>query len=291
MASVQVTSSQGASAAPSPAAVAALERAAAAENFPVASWLLPKAQRAQVVAFYRYARSADDAADDAEATPDTRLARVATLEHELLTGEGSGPGAALHHALCDTDPAATAAALKLLGAFRRDAGGIACTDWADLMDYCDASAAPVGRFLLVIHGEDAATYAPSDALCAALQVLNHLQDMGDDYRDLGRRYLPGDWMAEAGAKDADLTAPALPPALAEVMGRTLDATDDLLRAAAPLPGLIRARGLRGQAAATLALANRLAILLRKGDPLAGRVALRRADFVKAGARGLWAALT
>ena len=268
-----------------------LDRAARRENFPVASRLLPPHARGKVVAFYRFARAADDIADDPDASPEAKLGRLDAFGRGLSGQDGKGPAAALRRALDDgrtpSDATALAAAGELLVAFRRDAGGIACADWADLMAYCDVSAAPVGRFLLAVHGEDAVTHGPSDALCAALQVLNHLQDIAEDHRDLGRRYLPGDWMAAEGAADADLVGPALTPALRRVVDRTLEATDALLTEAAPLPTLIASRGLRMQAAATVALARRLHALLRRGDPLAWRVALRRADFARAGLSSLW----
>jgi squalene synthase HpnC len=271
---------------------APLDRAAAFENFPVASRLLAPRARRKVVAFYNYARAADDAADDPALTPARRVAALRALEAGLTCGRGDPRGVALAHALdgrSADDRRARDAARALMGAFHRDANGIQCADWADLMDYCDASAVPVGRFLLAVHGEGPAPEGPSDALCAALQVLNHLQDIAEDRRRLGRRYLPGDWMAAAGAGSEDLTAPRCSPALRAVIDRTLDATDALLVRAAPLPGRIRSRGLRAQAAATLALARRLAARLRAGDPLAGRVAPGRGDFLAAGLAGLWAA--
>ncbi|WP_055664499.1 squalene/phytoene synthase family protein [Jannaschia seosinensis] len=282
---------RSAAAARNPAA--RLVDAARGENFPVASRLIPKRLRGRVVAFYNYARAADDAADDPWKTPEQRLERLADLERGLLEGTAANPGATLRRALADgsapADAAALAASRDLLVAFRRDAGGIACADWDDLQTYCTFSARPVGRFLLAIHEEAADTHAPSDALCDALQVLNHLQDIAADRRDLGRRYLPGEWMAGAGASDDDLTRDALTPGLRQVVDRTLDACDELLSRAAPLPGRIAARGLRGQATATLALANRLSRRLRAGDPLADRIAPSRTDFLRAGLAGLWAA--
>ena len=272
------------------------DAAAGSENFPVASRLLAPRLRGAVVAFYRFARSADDLADDPALPPARRRAGLLALELGLsgVAVPGGATGLALRGALGDEMPqadAARAAAAALMAAFHRDsAGPTRCADWADLMGYCRASAAPVGRFLLAIHDEGPAPRAPSDALCAALQVLNHLQDLGADWRDHGRRYLPGDWMAAEGAAGADLGAPALTPALARVVARTLEATDALLDDAAPLPGRIAARGLRAQAAATLALARRLRARLGAADPLAGRVALGRGDFARAGLRGLGALL-
>ncbi len=82
--------------------------------------------------------------------------------------------------------------LDLLAAFRRDVTQNRYADWADLMGYCRLSACPVGRFMLDVHGERHATWPASDALCSALQVINHLQDCGEDYRQLDRVYVPED---------------------------------------------------------------------------------------------------
>ncbi|MEM7488365.1 MAG: squalene/phytoene synthase family protein [Pseudomonadota bacterium] len=269
-----------------------LDAAAKRENFPVASRLLSPPLRSRVVAFYRYARTADDIADDPALGTVAKLDGLQALEDGL---RGLGPdnsGTVLRRALDGSgngrDAEALAAARDLLTAFRRDAEGIACADWADLMSYCDASAVPVGRFLLAIHGEDARSRDPSDALCAALQVLNHLQDLKADWVALERRYLPADWMVACGATDADLARDAATPELRAAIDRTLDATDDLIARAAPLPGAIAARGLRAQAAATLDVARRLSARLRRADPLAGHVALRRGDLVRVTLAGLWA---
>ena len=80
----------------------------------------------------------------------------------------------------------------LLVAFRRDATKLRYADWEDLLDYCRYSAMPVGRHVLDLHGEANDTWAPSDALCSSLQVLNHLQDCAKDLQELDRCYLPQD---------------------------------------------------------------------------------------------------
>ena len=82
--------------------------------------------------------------------------------------------------------------LDLLEAFRRDVTKLRYADWDELMDYCRYSATPVGRFVLDVHGESAPTWPANDALCAALQVINHLQDCAKDYREIDRVYLPLD---------------------------------------------------------------------------------------------------
>src|SRR5208337_1584266 len=89
-------------------------------------------------------------------------------------------------------------ALDLLRAFRMDAVNQRYANWSELMGYCAYSAAPVGRFVLDVHGESEATWAASDALCCALQIINHLQDCAADYRNLDRVYIPKDALASAG---------------------------------------------------------------------------------------------
>ena len=86
-------------------------------------------------------------------------------------------------------------AQDLLAAFKLDVTKLRYRDWDDLIGYCSLSAMPVGRFVLDVHGESRSTWPANDALCAALQIINHLQDCKDDYRDLDRVYIPLDLLA------------------------------------------------------------------------------------------------
>ena len=126
--------------------------------------------------------------------------------------------------------------LDLIAAFKQDAVKLRYRDWDDLMGYCILSAAPVGRYLVDLHGEGRRCYPASDALCNALQVLNHLQDCQADYRDLDRVYLPEPWLAEAGGSVAELGRPRATPAVRRVIDRLLDRTAELVRDARPLAG-------------------------------------------------------
>ena len=170
------------------------------ENFPVASWLIAPHHRPIILAFYRFVRAADDVADHASLPPEEKLALIDRLERSLLGREDSEPaGVALRDALM-LRRLPPRHALDLLSAFRLDVTKHRYVDWDDLMDYCAFSAMPVGRFVLDVHGEARSTWPASDALCAALQVINHLQDCGKDYRDLDRVYIPGDAFAAAGSE-------------------------------------------------------------------------------------------
>ena len=176
------------------------------ENFPVASFLLPRAERAAVLAIYRFARAADDVADEGDAPAAVRLAELDRFERAL-------DGIAAGHAPAEAPFAALAAAVDrhalplepfrdLLSAFRQDVTTHRYATWAALLDYARRSANPVGRLLLRLYGRhDAATTAWSDAICTALQLANFWQDVARDWTK-GRVYLPQEDLARFGVTDA-----------------------------------------------------------------------------------------
>jgi farnesyl-diphosphate farnesyltransferase len=176
----------------------------------------------------------------------------------------------------------------VLHAFRLDATKLRYRDWDDLMEYCRYSASPVGRQLLDLHGETRDTWPPSDALCSALQVLNHLQDCAADYRNLDRVYLPLDDLAAAGCTVEALAARSASAGMRKVIDSLLDRTEELIAMARRLPPRVKARGLRWESAVIVALAARLARRLRRGDPLAMRVKLSKNDFAAAFLTGILA---
>lgn len=262
-------------------------RAAETENFPVGSLLLPAPLRGPVRAFYAVVRAADDIADDPEMRIEDKQAGLDRIEAGL---RGAGAGDPRGHALRDALRAVGRAGLErhaiaMLVAFRADIEARPCESWAELRAYCRSSADPVGRFLLDLHGETGADRDAADALCTALQVLNHLQDLGEDWRDLGRVYLPLDWLRAAGADVGDLGGAVLTPPLRAAVDRALDANAGLLARAATLPRTVRARRLRAEIEVIATLAARLQLRLRRADPLAGRVAPNRGDWLRAGLRG------
>lgn len=262
-------------------------RNAGNENFPVASRLLPAKARPHVLAFYAFARTADDIADAPDLAPDEKLARLKQLSADLESGP-DGVAGALRQSLIETGVTAQHAQ-DLLKAFMRDAVKPTTDDWADLLAYCELSAAPVGRYLIdLMGGLKSGDYAPSDALCAALQILNHIQDVRDDYLELGRVYVPGDWMAAAGVTPEDLAANRASLELRAVLDRMLDGVDALLIQAKPLPRAIKSKALAREAGGILAIARRLSKALRAADPLAGRVELAKPH---AALWFLWGALT
>jgi squalene synthase HpnC len=248
------------------------------ENFPVASRLIRPQHRAPILAFYRFVRAADDVADHASLQPEEKLALLDRLE-AALTGSGPADPEAepLKLALAERK-LSPHHALDLLDAFRLDARKTRYANWSDLMGYCALSAMPVGRFVLNVHGESQTTWAASDAVCAALQVNNHLQDCGKDYRELDRVYLPLDTMHAHGARTDDLGAahasPALRAVIAELAGKTAALLDD----GSSLPDQVVDTRLALEIAAIHQLAVVIAASLQKRDPLSERVHLGKAGF-------------
>jgi farnesyl-diphosphate farnesyltransferase len=247
------------------------------ENFPVGSILVSRRLRPHVHAFYAFARNADDIADSPILTPADKRARLDAMAATLDGSANRSPSAArLRDSLAATG-VSSVHSHELLDAFRQDADTTRYADWDALLAYCRLSAMPVGRHVLDLHGESRDTWPASDALCASLQVLNHVQDCAADLAALDRCYLPLDLLAREGATLDDLRAPATTPALRRVLNALLDRCDTLNLAADPLPRLVRDRRLRLETAVIVGLAARLAGRLRAGDPLATRVKLTRGD--------------
>lgn len=268
-------------------------KGAADENFPVGSWLLPGRLRPHVATYYAFARAADDISDDSELPAPDKVARLARLA-QALRGESPGDEEAFKAHRLRESMAATgvpvAHGLDLLAAFTQDATKLRYASWGELMAYCRLSASPVGRYLLDLHGEDKGHWWASDALCDALQVINHLQDCKADRRTLDRVYLPLDWLAEAGTGVEALDAPAASAALRRVLDRCIDGTEALLAKARHLPGLLRSRHLAAESAIIVRIAERLCAELRRRDPLAERVALTKPQLLSCGLAGAWDAL-
>lgn len=263
-------------------------KVAADENFPVGSWLLPARLRPCIAAFYAFARAADDIADSPALRPDEKLARLNAFGEALQGAPGYGEGYAKAHALREALAAAGQPpkhALDLLAAFSQDATKSRYESWVELMAYCALSANPVGRFLLDLHGEDPTGYAQSDALCSALQILNHLQDCAEDHGDLDRVYIPTDLLTGAGISVDALCEANLRTELRSVIDVMLDGVDKLMMEAHTLPRHLKSRRLAMESSIIIHLANRLSARLRRGDPLAARVALSKWDFVAAGLLG------
>jgi squalene synthase HpnC len=258
------------------------------ENFPVGSFLLPRALRPKVAIFYAYARAIDDIADNPDLASADKIARLDGFDR-ALTGQSDDPAFIKAIRVRET-MAETGDIIRhcrdLIVAFKQDAVKLRYADWTELMGYCAKSAAPVGRFLLDLHGCPRGAYPASDALCHALQVINHLQDCKDDYRRLNRVYLPLDWLGLEGSAVEDLDRPTATPGLRRAFDRCLEATQALLTEARPLPHQLTSRRLAMESSAIIALAEKLTAMLYRSDPIARRVALAKPGFLLVALRGV-----
>jgi squalene synthase HpnC len=248
------------------------------ENFPVASRLIRAEHREPILAFYRFVRTADDVADHATVAPETKLALLDGLQAALEgRGDDDAEAGPLRRVLAERR-LTPRHALDLLDAFRLDVRKLRYADWSELMHYCSLSAMPVGRYVLDVHGEPKTTWAASDPLCAALQVINHLQDCGEDFRNLDRVYLPLDALAQHGTIVEALAAPRASPALRAAIVALTERAEALLADSTPLPAMVRDRRLAFEIAVIQRAAHAIVRRLKAFDPLSERVHLRKADF-------------
>ena len=264
------------------------------ENFPVASRLIAPALRLHVHVFYRCVRAADDIADDPDMAPEQKSLLLKRMDAAL---QGDGPRDAVtapcHDLLVSLAETGVSVehARHLLQAFMMDVTKLRYRNWSELINYCRYSAAPVGRYLLELHGEDISQQPMTDALCIALQILNHVQDCKDDYLALDRVYIPEDWLREAGIGVEALDTPMAGPQLRLVLDRVLERTDQLIADARTGPAWISRTGLKYETAFIIAIAERLSARLKNSDPVKGRVELGKAALALAAASALWRGLT
>jgi hydroxysqualene synthase len=243
------------------------------ENFPVASWIIHPRHRALILAFYNFVRTADDIADHASLGEQEKLGYLDLLEAELLGQGDSQPEAVnLRRALAERSMPPRHA-LDVLVAFRMDVSKLRYENWDEVIHYCRYSAMPVGRFMLDVHGESTSTWAASDALCAGLQINNHLQDCGKDYRNLNRVYLPRDALAAAGASVEELGGARASPALLQCLHSLAGRTEMLLDEGRSLSAGVKDFRLGLEISVIQAFADKIVRLLKVRDPLSQTVHL------------------
>jgi squalene synthase HpnC len=247
------------------------------ENFPVASRLIHPRHRDVILAFYRFARTADDIADHATAGAAEKLRLLEEMRRTVLGESDAEPTAVALRDIMAARRLSPLHAVDLLIAFSRDVTKLRYRDWDDLMDYCRYSAMPVGRFVLDVHGEARTVWPASDALCCALQVVNHLQDCGKDYRNLDRVYIPLDAFAASGIGPEALGEARASPELRGAIATLAERNAILLARAKPFAGQIRDCRLAMEVSVIQRLAEDLNRRLLERDPLSERVHHRKSE--------------
>ncbi|MCB2108688.1 MAG: squalene/phytoene synthase family protein [Rhodobacteraceae bacterium] len=249
----------------------------------MAEWFIARRLRPAVVAYYAFARAADDIADTPSESGDWKVSKLDAMARDMQNSVPETLGGRLR-AVLDSRRIPHSCALDLLVAFKRDAVNSAVTSLDDLSDYCRYSAAPVGRFLLALHN-DYGHEPASDALCEALQILNHVQDCRSDLENMQRCYIPRIWLSEIDISLDDFGNDRNSTARQTLKTRMLDHAAACLFRAENLPRAIGDRRLAAQTNAILRLARRLEKKLRAGDPWQSRIALVPTDWVSAAASG------
>ena len=243
------------------------------ENFPVASFLIHPRHREPILAFYNFVRTADDIADHAALAAPEKLKLLDRLDAGLTGANDDDAVAVRLRQALNARGLSPKHAQDLLTAFRLDVTKLRYRDWDDLMSYCAFSAMPVGRFVCDVHGESRAVWPASDALCAALQIINHLQDCGEDYRNLNRVYIPQDALSASGANIKALGEARASPALRDCLRQLATRTEALLTESDGFAAAIADWRLSLEVSVINSLAHRLTRILRRRDPLSEKVHL------------------
>jgi hydroxysqualene synthase len=244
------------------------------ENFPVASFLIHPRHRDVILAFYNFVRTADDIADHATLAASDKLHLLDRLEAGLFGVNDADAVAVRLRAALDRRGLSPKHAQDLIAAFKLDVTKLRYRDWDDLISYCSLSAMPVGRFVCDVHGESRGVWPANDALCAALQIINHLQDCKDDYRNLNRVYIPQDALAASGSNVEALGGERSSPSLSECLHRLAARTESLLSESDGFAAAIGDWRLGLEVSVINTLAHRLTRILQVRDPLSENVHLR-----------------
>ena len=256
------------------------------ENFPVASWIIHPRHRALILAFYNFVRTADDIADHATLAPSEKIAYLDLLDSELLgNGDSQSEAVNLRRALAER-AMSPRHALDVLIAFRMDVTKLRYENWDEVIHYCRYSAMPVGRFMLDVHGESPSTWAASDALCAGLQINNHLQDCAKDYKELDRVYLPRDALLAAGASVDMLGQPRAPAPLLQCLHSLAAKTEDLLDDSLSLAAEVKDFRLGVEISVIQSFAQAIVGMLKERDPLSERVHLSSTELIGRSVAGI-----
>lgn len=265
---------------PSRQAVMAQSRS---ENFPVATLALGREARGHLLAIYGFARLVDDTGDEASGDRTLLLDQIEADLSAIYRNQEPQ-----HPVMRALGPTVAARAMpeepfrRLIEANRLDQVKTRYQTFDDLLDYCRLSATPVGELVLYVFG--AATPGRielSDRICQALQVVEHLQDVGEDYAR-GRVYLPQDDLARHGVEETELGAPTASPALRQTIAAQAERSHELLKAGTPLVGELHGRA-RFAVAGYVAGGRATLAAIRHADynVLAERPRRTRGEFLRA----------
>ncbi|WP_061471304.1 squalene/phytoene synthase family protein [Acetobacter senegalensis] len=209
------------------------------ENFPVASLLFNKKNRDVVVSYYKVARFSDDIADCSKLNTKEKINKLYEIKQRIMSDrQGESIYGDARSRLTERGVSIDRLT-DLISAFHMDVVGRDYDCWDDLVEYCKYSANPVGRFILDLHGESDSLYCQSDALCSALQIINHIQDCRQDFHQLRRIYIPGEFFYGDSEKKGDMFLIGNANYLDMSVKKLADKNRSLLAASSRLPLLVK----------------------------------------------------
>ncbi|MES2771743.1 MAG: squalene synthase HpnC [Pseudomonadota bacterium] len=264
------------------------------ENFPVASILLPKRLRRPIMVIYRFARCADDIADEGDASDTERLRALAGYRSEL---EHIAAGASSEHQMFNElarvireGDLPYAPFYDLLDAFAQDVVKKRYADYSELLDYCRRSANPVGRLLLHLFGGEIAcaeNFSYSDSICSALQLINFWQDIAIDWQK-GRVYLPQSELRRFAVDEERIAAQHCDEHWFRLVDAQLERAEEMMRAGMPLVHVLPGR-LAWEIRLTIQGGLRILakIRARRGDVFRHRPMLSMTDYLRMGFNAAW----
>ncbi len=265
------------------------------ENFPVGMMIFNANLRKIINDYYKFARYADDIADNPNLKAEKKVEKLHELE-EIFLKQRKYHGQKLKFVTrlreeFDKQSLNSNLATDLLIAFRKDAIGFDYQTWEQLVDYCKYSAAPVGKFMLAVHKENPSTYLPAASLCIALQIINHIQDLRYDNIVQKRRYLPADIMKKYHLKEEDLTKDKSSISLKKAIEHIINLTRGMVKEGALLTQLIKDRNLRIEVCIILSLTNIMIKKIIKYDVMATEVKLSKFDWLRGTLCGIYKGIT
>ena len=268
------------------------------ENFPVGSWLLPTALKLHVINFYNFARAADNIADSNVFVMNVKYKKLKQFVEGIkqLNFRGTPPKEVVEMVrTLEETKVSKQYCLDLLQAFKQDVSKNRYNDWLELLNYCKLSAAPVGRYLIDLHGGfkngDKKYFKNSDALCNALQILNHLQDCQEDFLYLNRVYLPLDMLKNYNVPLDHLTANKASLELRECLDEILNKVDILILESSEFPSKLNSRRLSMESYIIINIAAKLSKKLRKLDPIAAKIRLSKFTYFQCFVLGIFKAIS
>ena len=256
------------------------------ENFPVSSFLIDSKKAVHIKNFYHFARISDDVADNMLLDSSEKI-RILKYFDNLLLERKENNLRFMNNLIftLNNQNLSSENPRKLLKAFLMDSSKLRYKNWDELINYCNHSASPVGRFVVDLHHKNhphekiKKIYLGTDGLCNCLQILNHLQDIKEDFEKLDRIYLPMDYFRYEQLKISSLEQSFAVDPLQRVIKKCLTKVDIILSDSEKYLLTITNKKLLKETMVIFFIAKKLSKLLANNDPIKKKIKLSRIDLI------------